>query len=101
MAATLCPSADCMEILVTSNDTGPNARNLRRLVLDTIDRGLQKVVLDCRGWHEFDLALLSALVRSADALRHRGATLELVNVSAQISGTIRELRLASRLGLVS
>jgi anti-anti-sigma regulatory factor len=101
MSTVLKPSHVALQIAVSATDTGPNGRQFGRTVLDALDRGRTRVVIDCAQWGQLDITLLSALVRCADVFRRRGGELELVNVRTSIFATIRELRLDQRLGLVS
>lgn len=101
MSTVIQPTQAALEIAVSSTDTGPNGREFGRTVLEALDRGRTRVVIDCTQWGKLDITLLSALVRCADVFRRRGGELELVNVRTSIFASIRELRLDHRLGLVS
>jgi anti-anti-sigma regulatory factor len=99
MATALQGEFDVFEALVPSGDVGGGGRLFRGKLLEALETGYQRVVVDCTAWRRLDFGLLSALVRSADAFRTQGAMLELVNVSPEISADIRALRLDRRLGL--
>ena len=91
------------EEILSVNDLalGPNGRTFGHAIIQSFERGVNRVVVDCRDWSRLDFGLLSALVKAADFSRRVGATLELVNLSKSINADIRELRLSRRLGVVS
>jgi hypothetical protein len=88
-------------VSVTDFVLGPNGRTFGRSIIDSFERGVNRVVVDCRDWRRLDFGLLSGLVKAADFSRRVGATLELVNLPSTIHADIRELRLTRRLGVTS
>jgi anti-anti-sigma regulatory factor len=78
---------------------GLSTREFVESVLGFRERGASHIIMDCSQWRKLDLAVLSALVRCADALSRRGATLEIVNLTQEMRAAIRELRLHNRLRL--
>lgn len=74
-------------------------RNLVRSVIDAMDRGDSRIVIDCAAWRQLNLVLLSAIVGCADACAERDAAFELANVSDDMRRHIEALMLADRVGL--
>lgn len=97
MATALQFSPAEHHMAVTDAFLGTNGREFGKSVLHALDTGNVHVVVDCAGWRRLDFVLLSALVKCADAFTHRGAELELVNLSTEMRANIRELRLEHRL----
>lgn len=88
-------------IEVSEFSMGPNGRSFGRSIIEHFEQGVARVVVDCGNWRQLDFGLLSALVKAADFSRRCGATLELVNLPNTIAADLRELRLSTRLGVVS
>lgn len=100
--ATAVPTTYAEEVLSISDlSLGANGRTFGHSIIQRFERGVNRVVVDCRDWSQLDFGLLSALVKAADFSRRVGATLELVNLSKSIHADICELRLSSRLGVLS
>ncbi len=76
-----------------------NGKELRADVRHALDRGENRILVDCEGWSEFDLPTLSSLVHCASACRTSGASFEVSNLSGKIMADVRALRLGERLGL--
>lgn len=77
----------------------PHAHALYGDVVSALGLGERRVIVDCSGWLQLDLRLLSALIRCAKMCRERGAEFELVNVGDHVRADIRELRLDRHVGL--
>jgi anti-anti-sigma regulatory factor len=78
---------------------GDGRRSLQRQVITALEDGVQRVVVDCDGWVELDLMLLSSLVACASACHEIGAEFELENLCPTLRSSIESLHVASRLGL--
>lgn len=74
-------------------------RALRDEVRTALALGCQQIVIDCAGWLELDLPLLSMLVQCARDCAACGATWEIANLGKNIRADIEALRLDGRLGL--
>ena len=74
-------------------------RTLHEEVRTALALGCEQIVIDCAGWLELDLPLLSVLVRCARDCAANGATLEIANLGQNIRADIEALRLGGRLGL--
>jgi anti-anti-sigma regulatory factor len=81
------------------DSAGPNGRAFGLSLIESFDRGLRNVVVDCTEWRHLDFGVLSALVKSAEFFRKRGGQFEIVNLSEGLAADIRALRLERRLGL--
>ena len=101
MATTfLSDSKACtIELRREMSDAGP--RSLRASIMSAIGEGGRHVVIDCGGWDNLDLVVLSTLVQGAKACAALGATFELANLSGPVRNDIVALRLDRRLGLVA
>jgi anti-anti-sigma regulatory factor len=76
-------------------------RELRNEVTQAVERGVQRIVVDCEQWTELDLMLLSTLVNCASACDERGTDFELENLDDSLRHRIDTLRLAERLGITA
>lgn len=79
--------------------SGP--RSLRTSIMTALGKGDRQVVVDCCGWEQLDLVVLSTLVQGAKACAAFGASFELVNLAGHVRDDIVALRLERRLGLVA
>ncbi len=79
--------------------SGP--RSVRTSIMTALGRGDRHVVVDCLGWEQLDLVVLSTLVQGAKACAAFGASFELVNLAGHVHDDIVALRLEHRLGLVA
>lgn len=91
--------AHTIELRREMSAAGP--RSLRASILAAIGEGGRHVVVDCLGWNNLDLVVLSTLVQGAKACAALGATFELANLSGPVRADIVALRLDRRLGLVA
>jgi hypothetical protein len=99
MTATLPLTITTHYVAITPESIGAKGRAFGWSVIEALEAGKRHVVVDCAAWRHLDFVLLSALVRCADLFSSRGALLELVNLSSELRGNIRELRLDERLGV--
>ncbi len=76
-------------------------RRLYLTVLDALDRGESRVVMDCSSWESLDIRLLSSLVHCARKCGERGASFELLNVRGSLRACIQTLRFDRLLGMES
>jgi hypothetical protein len=76
-----------------------HARELRTRVERALEAGDRHIAIDCAGWREPNVSLLSALIHCTHRSREREAVLDLLNLSDELRTSIRELRLEARLGL--
>jgi anti-anti-sigma regulatory factor len=74
-------------------------RELRARVDLALQAGERHLAVDCEGWREPDVSLLSALIHCAHRSRQQGAVLDLLNLSGEVRASMRDLRLEERLGL--
>ena len=74
---------------------------LRASIMAALGGGGRHVVVDCLGWENLDLVVLSTLVQGAKACAALGATFELANLAGPVRDDIVALRLDRRLGLVA
>jgi anti-anti-sigma regulatory factor len=79
--------------------SGP--RSVRTSIMTALGKGDRHVVVDCFGWEQLDLVVLSTLVQGAKACAAFGASFELVNLAGHVRDDIVALRLERRLGLVA
>ena len=75
------------------------AKSLRENVLEALQLGARRLVVDCDAWSRIDVNVLSSLIQCASACREYGASFEVANVPGEILEDVRALRLQSRLGL--
>ena len=74
-------------------------RQLRSVVSEALDRGERNIVMDCADWNSPDVVMMSTLIGCAQLCATQGAGFQLKNVDVSVHDTLRDLRLASRLGL--
>jgi anti-anti-sigma regulatory factor len=79
--------------------SGP--RSVRTSIMTALGKGDRHVIVDCFGWEQLDLLVLSTLVQGAKACAAFGASFELVNLAGHVRDDIVALRLERRLGLVA
>jgi anti-anti-sigma regulatory factor len=79
--------------------SGP--RSVRTSIMTALGKGDRHVVVDCCGWDQLDLVVLSTLVQGAKACAAFGASFELVNLASHVHDDIVALRLERRLGLIA
>jgi STAS domain len=88
-----------MRFEVGHRHAGRASRELLSLVGHALQQGDRRVVADCQGWERLDVTVLSSLIRCAQRCREYGASFEVVNLSPDLTGEVRDLRLLTRLGL--
>ena len=101
MATALQAALEPCQIRLVGDFDDGYRRFLRSAILTALDRGYQRVIVDCDEWRRLDLGILSALIHGAKACAVRGASFELVNLAKDLRSDINALRLAGRLGLYS
>ncbi len=84
---------------VSQRRSATGKRDLVTMVGLALEHGDRRVVADCEGWEQLDLGILSSLIRCAYRCREYGAAFEVVNLSSDLTGEVRDLRLHGRLGL--
>jgi anti-anti-sigma regulatory factor len=99
MATALRVEMEPCEIRLVGEYDDGYRRVLRSAISAALDRGHQRVVVDCDDWRRLDLGVLSALIHGAKACTARGASFELVNLAKDLRSDIDALRLTGRLGL--
>lgn len=77
----------------------PYRQTLYGDVVRALDTGERRVVVDCTGWQQLNLPVLSMLIRCAKVCRESRAEFELVNLGDNLRADIRELRLDTYVGL--
>lgn len=88
-------------LTVPSGDNAQYGRLMWDDVVGALERGERHVIVDCAAWNRLDLRVLSALIRCARACGELGAVFELLNVQDHVRADLRQLRLDSRVGVVS
>lgn len=74
-------------------------RELPQTVVEALQRGDRRVIVDCATWSQLDLIVLSALVNCARVCCDAGAEFELENLECTMRSRIVALGLAERLRL--
>jgi anti-anti-sigma regulatory factor len=90
---------DTSRFAIPLRHTGYRGKEVRTQVRQALQDGGRHLVVDCEGWNQFDLSMLSSLIQCAAACREHGASFEVANMSSDIRENVRDLQLAGRLGL--
>jgi anti-anti-sigma regulatory factor len=99
MASAARMNIDSARFAVPNRHAAFSPRDLRTQVRQALHEGDRHLVVDCEGWNQFDLNVLSSLIQCASACREHGASFEIENMSNDIRENVRDLQLAGRLGL--
>ena len=100
MSTSTVPSeSSSYQVELASYARIPYRQTLYGDVLRALATGEQRVIVNCSGWQQLNLSILSALIRCAKACREQRADFELVNLDDRLRADIRELRLDGQIGL--
>jgi anti-anti-sigma regulatory factor len=100
MATAVQLSLDSARFAFPSTQAPYHAKDIRARVRRALQDGDRHLVVDCEGWTDFDLRVLSSLLQCAAVCREHGASFEIANLSNDIRANVRDLQLAHRLGIL-
>jgi anti-anti-sigma regulatory factor len=80
---------------------GQRRKELHRIVVDAVESGSRRVVLDCESLSDLDLMLVSTLLNCSTACAERGADFSVENLRDDLQLRIAALQLDGRIHMTS
>ena len=68
---------------------GDGTRKLRQLVLDTLDAGKKKIVLNMAAVHYIDSSGLGELIAALTTVKHRGGQMKLMKLTPRVRDLVQ------------
>jgi len=95
----LAASPHICRLIVSDSVAIQRRKELQRVVVDAVESGSRRVVLDCESLSDLDLMLVSTLLNCATTCSEHGADFCVENLRDDLRLRIAALRLDGRIGL--